>query len=149
MIGDASHPSLPYQAQGAAMAVEDGLVLGTLLGHLWTTNDIPELEKRSQINPILRLCETLRKKRTTINVKGAVANRRMYHMADGPEQEERDKDLAEVDWVKPCKWGWADIGYQSKMLGFDTVGDTDRAFGVWLAELRGSAEDVRTGAPSL
>src|SRR4051794_33605696 len=32
LLGDACHPTLPYQAQGAAMAVEDGAVLGHLLG---------------------------------------------------------------------------------------------------------------------
>src|ERR1700748_76062 len=34
LLGDACHPTLPYQAQGAAMAVEDGAVLGRLLGLL-------------------------------------------------------------------------------------------------------------------
>ncbi|KAJ9602803.1 hypothetical protein H2200_012583 [Cladophialophora chaetospira] len=131
----ASHPSLPYQAQGAAMAVEDGLVLGLLLGRLQSSDKIPESDKRARLNSILLLFESLRKKRTTTNVKGAVANRRMYHMHDGPEQEARDRDLAEVDWVKPSPWGWADPGYQRKMLGFDSVADTNRAFEVWLSEV--------------
>jgi salicylate hydroxylase len=34
LLGDACHPTLPYQVQGAAMAVEDGLALGVLLGKL-------------------------------------------------------------------------------------------------------------------
>lgn len=133
-IGDASHPSLPYQAQGAAMAVEDGLVLGLLLGRLQNSERIPHADRRTYINSVLRLCESLRKKRTTINVKGAVANRYMFHMHDGPEQEARDRELAEADWQKPSKWGWADPGYQRKMLGFDSVADTNRAFEVWLSE---------------
>ena len=133
------------------MAVEDGLVLGLLLGRLQSSDRIPEPDKRTQLNAILRLFESLRKKRTTTNVKGAVANRRMCkflpiyisptgadrgqdHMHDGPEQEARDRELAEVDWVKPSQWGWADPGYQQKMLGFDSVADTNRAFEVWLSE---------------
>ncbi|OAP57295.1 hypothetical protein AYL99_08033 [Fonsecaea erecta] len=134
LIGDASHPSLPYQAQGAAMAAEDGLVLGLLLGRLQASDRVPDQEKRSNINSILRLFESLRKKRTTVNVKGAIANRYMYHMHDGPEQEARDQELAEVDWEKPSRWGWADVNYQRKMLGFDSVADTNRAFEVWLSE---------------
>ncbi|OAG34856.1 hypothetical protein AYO21_10961 [Fonsecaea monophora] len=134
VIGDASHPSLPYQAQGAAMAVEDGLVLGLLLGRLQASDRVSDEAKRSSINSVLRLFESLRKKRTTTNVKGAIANRYMFHMHDGPEQEARDRELAEADWEKPCRWGWADINYQRKMLGFDSVADTNRAFEVWLSE---------------
>jgi hypothetical protein len=58
----------------------------------------------------------------------------MYHMHDGPEQEARDRELAEVDWVKPCSWGWADPGYQKKMLAFDSVADTNNAFNRWVSE---------------
>ncbi len=32
LLGGACHPTLPYQAQGAAMAVEDGATIGKLLG---------------------------------------------------------------------------------------------------------------------
>jgi hypothetical protein len=55
-------------------------------------------------------------------------------MHDSAEQEARDAELAEVDWVKPSRWIWADVGYQRKMLGFDSVADTNRAFEVWLSE---------------
>ena len=118
------------------MAVEDGLVLGTILGRLTTTDDIPAAEKRDRIHDVLVLFEKLRKSRTTLNVKGAIANRKFFHMHDGPEQEQRDKDLAEVDWVKPCRWHWGDLSYQQKMLGFDMVKDTNDAFTRWTHELR-------------
>ncbi len=32
LIGDAAHASAPYMAQGAAMAIEDAIVLGELIG---------------------------------------------------------------------------------------------------------------------
>ncbi|KAJ9612792.1 hypothetical protein H2204_014897 [Knufia peltigerae] len=146
MIGDACHPTLPYQAQGAAMAAEDGLVLGLLLGRLQNETSIPDDEKRSHINSALQLFENLRKKRTTTNVKGARANRIMYHMHDGPEQEARDQDLADVDWVKPSRWGWADPGYQKQMLAFDSVADTHKAFDRWLSEGGGQVNGYSTGA---
>jgi hypothetical protein len=55
-------------------------------------------------------------------------------MHDGPEQQARDKELAEADWVRPSKWGWADPEYQREMLGFDSVGDANRAFEAWVGE---------------
>ena len=35
LLGDAAHPTLPYLAQGAAMAIEDGAVLTRALGMAW------------------------------------------------------------------------------------------------------------------
>lgn len=52
--GDSCHPMLPYLAQGANSAVEDGAVLGQLLGHVKTKDQIPQA---------LRLYERLRKAR--------------------------------------------------------------------------------------
>ena len=63
------------------MAVEDGLVLGLLLGGLNASHRIIEKDKRSHINSILQLFESLRKERTTTNVKGAVANRYMCELS--------------------------------------------------------------------
>lgn len=53
--GDACHPMLPYLAQGANSAIEDGAVLGLLLG---------AMESSSQLPKALRLYEKLRKTRT-------------------------------------------------------------------------------------
>lgn len=52
--GDSCHPMLPYLAQGANSAVEDGAVLGQLLGHVKTKDQVPHA---------LRLYEKLRKAR--------------------------------------------------------------------------------------
>lgn len=52
--GDSCHPMLPYLAQGANSAVEDGAVLGQLLGHVKTKAQVPQA---------LRLYEKLRKAR--------------------------------------------------------------------------------------
>lgn len=52
--GDSCHPMLPYLAQGANSAVEDGAVLGQLLGHV---------KGRDQVPQALRLYEKLRKAR--------------------------------------------------------------------------------------
>lgn len=52
--GDACHPMLPYLAQGANSSLEDGAVLGLLLGHMTDKTQLPQ---------ILRLYESLRKSR--------------------------------------------------------------------------------------
>jgi salicylate hydroxylase len=73
LLGDSCHPSLPYQAQGAAMAVEDGAVLGTLLTRLHES-ELPD-PSAEHLSAMLRLYETLRKSRTTLQVQGAIKNR--------------------------------------------------------------------------
>jgi hypothetical protein len=52
--GDSCHPMLPYLAQGANSAIEDGAVLGLLLGHLETKDQLPQA---------LKMYERLRKSR--------------------------------------------------------------------------------------
>ena len=117
LIGDAVHPTLPYQAQGAAMAVEDGFSLGILLGKIGTD--------RTRIPEVLRVFESIRKTRTTTNVKGAIDNRRMYHMLDGPDQEARDAELAQAEINGNSQYGWADRSYQTDLLAFDTSADCE------------------------
>lgn len=40
--GDSCHPMLPYLAQGANSAVEDGAVLGQVLGHVKSKDQVPK-----------------------------------------------------------------------------------------------------------
>jgi salicylate hydroxylase len=133
-MGDSSHPTLLYQAQGAAMAVEDGGVLGILLGRL---SCLPRFSP-SDVSSVLKLFERLRKHRTTTNVRGAIQNQELYHMADGPGQAKRDKALAAVDWVQPCIWNWGDPVYMNEMLGIDCMTDASKSFDIWLQERRHS-----------
>lgn len=133
LLGDACHPTLPYQAQGAAMAVEDGAVLGQLLTTAQSRLALPDSATgvRAMITGILNLYETLRKERTETNVLGAVQSRDFYHLCDGNEQMERDKILSklpESQWKGYCKWNWGDAKYQQSLLGFDVLSDAARAF---------------------
>jgi salicylate hydroxylase len=137
LLGDASHPTLPHQGQGAAMAVEDGAVIGLLLDRLQQTltNSSPR-EKRSRICDVLKLYEDLRKKRTEVNVAGAELTREFYHLFDGDEQKARDAELAELqksDWTRASKWNWADAEYQKSLLGFDVLADAESKFEQWWA----------------
>lgn len=68
ILGDAAHPTLPYLAQGAAMAIEDGAVLTRALKQ---SGSIPEA---------LRLYERNRVDRTAKVVLGSTENRRLFHL---------------------------------------------------------------------
>lgn len=141
LLGDASHPTLPYQGQGAAMAVEDGAVIGLLLDRL-QRNGISSVseDRKEQIHDVLKLYEDLRKKRTEVNVAGAELTREFYHKFDGEGQRERDAELAELhrsDWKGPSNWNWADAEYQKSLLGFDVLADAEQKFEQWWTEKAG------------
>ncbi|KAJ4194769.1 hypothetical protein NW759_016485 [Fusarium solani] len=144
LLGDACHPTLPYQAQGAAMAVEDGAVLGKLLG-LLTKSQLHDGGK-NHIPEIVRLYESLRKTRTTTNVQGANSNRVSYHLPDGPLQQERDASLSRgVRSLTGVRTHFADLEYLRSLLAFDAVGEAIQAFEKWQAsQTDGSAEHVAT-----
>ncbi|KAF5242940.1 hypothetical protein FANTH_8436, partial [Fusarium anthophilum] len=136
LLGDACHPTLPYQAQGAAMAVEDGAVLGKLLG-LLNQSQSHVTDFRSSVPEILKVYETLRKTRTSANVQGAVSNRHSYHLPDGPEQEARDHWVSSSrSTPSPYVYAFADPKYLQTMLAFDCVADSIRAFKTWENEQR-------------
>src|SRR5579872_1077552 len=83
LLGDACHPMLPYMAQGAAQAIEDGAALAACLKH--ATFDIPSA---------FRAYVALRKPRATEVQERSRANSTSFHMPDGPQQVERDHVLA-------------------------------------------------------
>ena len=69
LLGDACHPTLPFMAQGAAMAIEDAAVLS---GCLQTEPDI---------DTALQGYEALRKPRTARIQKGSERNARLFHLS--------------------------------------------------------------------
>lgn len=73
IIGDAAHPSLPFVAQGAVMAIEDAWLLAACLD-----------ADTDQMRGLARF-EELRKPRVTRIVAAANANARNYHLT-GPKR---------------------------------------------------------------
>ncbi len=69
LLGDACHPTLPFMAQGAAMSIEDGVVLA---GCLRQTQDVPVA---------LKNYEDLRRDRTAIIQKGSRMNASLFHFS--------------------------------------------------------------------
>jgi len=95
LLGDACHPMLPFLAQGAAQAVEDGVTLAALLAHT------------DAAAAALRRYEALRLPRTALIQTTAGGNKTRNHLPDGPEQIERDKRMAAgaADWsIGATRW---------------------------------------------
>lgn len=113
------------------MAIEDGAVLGQLLGSLSKDyKQSPELA-HGHVSSLLQVYEKLRKMRTTTNVKGAEANRYMFHLEDGDEQKRRDAELKSHDWIRPSRWRWADGTAQDELLGHDVIAESEREYDAW------------------
>ncbi|KAL6366015.1 hypothetical protein LRP88_00598 [Fusarium phalaenopsidis] len=113
-VGDACHPMLPYLAQGANSAVEDGAVLGLLLGHIQSKNQLPKA---------LNMYEELRKSRGEAIVRETFKQRESFHMPDGPAQEARDKTFLsqlgaeELQGPFPSRWTCPQV--QPWLYGYD------------------------------
>lgn len=72
LLGDACHATLPFMAQGAAMAIEDAAVLASCL------------DRDGSIEQKLALYEDLRKARTAHIQRGSSRNAKLFHMSGLP-----------------------------------------------------------------
>lgn len=129
---------LPYLAQGANSAIEDGAVLGLLLGHISSKNDLPKA---------LQMYQHLRKTRGDAIVRETFKQREAFHMQDGPEQEARDQIfLSQLD--KPLKGPfpsrWTCPEVQPWLYGYDAFAEVDRAL---KGEPLGSVEVLQDDSP--
>ena len=90
LLGDACHPMLPFMAQGAAQAIEDGATLAACLAEC-TGAQVPQALARYQ---------SLRLPRASRLQALSAANKTRFHLADGPAQQERDAEMARgrTDW---------------------------------------------------
>ena len=68
LLGDSVHPTLPYLAQGACMAIEDGAVLTRALEHADSIPDALQLYQRNRIDRTVRI------------VNQSTANRALFHL---------------------------------------------------------------------
>jgi salicylate hydroxylase len=89
LLGDACHPMLPFMAQGAAQAIEDGATLAACLAD--ASADVPSR---------LRRYERLRRPRTSQLQAMSRANKTRFHLPDGLDQQQRDEQMAagSTDW---------------------------------------------------
>jgi salicylate hydroxylase len=68
LLGDACHPMLPFMAQGAVMAIEDGLLLARCVE-----------AHRDDLAKAVRVYEALRVERANRCVRAADRNRDIFH----------------------------------------------------------------------
>ena len=91
LIGDAAHPTLPYLAQGAAMAVEDAAVLSRAF------------EKSATVPAALGLYQHNRMGRTARIVRESRANRALFHLDTIADLKaafaKRNMDRERSDWL--------------------------------------------------
>lgn len=71
LLGDACHPTLPFMAQGACMAIEDAAVLAECLA----------AASEGPVAPALLRYESLRRARTAEIQLGSRRNSRLYHLS--------------------------------------------------------------------
>lgn len=91
LLGDAAHPTLPYMAQGAAMAIEDGAVLARALAQEDDPTAALELYRRNRVE------------RTARVVNESTANGRLFHLPTVAELRaafsERDMNAERNAWL--------------------------------------------------
>lgn len=129
------------------MAVEDGAIIGSLVGRLnrkLNEQVIPSSLQRASISDVLSLYEKCQKRRTTTNVQGAISNRAFYHMPDGPEQEARDAELARHTWTdEKSEHLWCNMPYNRELLDTDVLRNASALFDNWLQTFRSKTAEIK------
>lgn len=83
LLGDSCHSMLPYQAQGAAQAIEDAIALAGALDGV----------HRSDVTDALHAYAIARQDRAAAVQAASRHNRKLFHMPDGEDQRQRDAAL--------------------------------------------------------
>src|SRR5206468_2441102 len=94
LLGDAAHAMLPFFAQGAAQAIEDALVLA---GCLRSTD-------HDSVRQALQRYEDIRRPRTSQVQVMSRGREVLNHLPDGPQQQQRDAQLAKGDPLRQSAW---------------------------------------------
>lgn len=91
LVGDAAHAMEPWQAQGAAQAIEDAFVLAACV------------EREPDLEHAFRSYEQLRMARATELQQSSAQAGNVFYLPDGPDQEQRDAEYATLHERLP--WG--------------------------------------------
>lgn len=93
LLGDAAHAMEPFNAQGAAQAIEDAFVLAQCLAGVMSEEAVPAL----------RRYERVRMGRAGELQQSSAAAANEFYLPDGPQQRERDARYAGLLETQP--WG--------------------------------------------
>jgi len=91
LIGDAAHPTLPYLAQGAAMAIEDGAILVRALDMTASIPEALQLYQASRLSRTARIVRQSTENRSTFHLRSVDAIR--AHFAKRNEGDDRNNWL--------------------------------------------------------
>lgn len=123
MAGDCCHPMLPYLAQGANSSLEDGAVLGYLLGEV----DIEH--KAEQLPRVAKLYQWVRMERGRQIQLESFRQREDFHLPDGPKQEARDALMVSMLGKQPVAdfpSRWTCPRIQRFLYEYDAYGEAER-----------------------
>jgi salicylate hydroxylase len=98
LLGDAAHPTLPFIAQGACMAIEDGAVLARALEEASAVPEALELYQRARIERCARVVLESVEHGTLYHIKDAAAMKKAF--ADRNIARERAQWLFNYDPLK-------------------------------------------------
>jgi salicylate hydroxylase len=115
LLGDACHAMLPFLAQGAAQAIEDGATLARCLAGTAGQN----------VSAALRLYESLRLARASRVQAASKENKSRFHLPDGPAQQARDAQIRDAakDWfLQAMSWVY---GHDAAAVDVLSPGATD------------------------
>jgi salicylate hydroxylase len=97
LLGDAAHAMLPFFAQGAAQAIEDAYVLAACLRQA----------DRTSASQAFQRYEAIRRPRASQVQLMSRGRELRNHLPDGPEQVQRDSELANGDPLRQSAWLYA------------------------------------------
>ncbi|KAF2706180.1 FAD/NAD(P)-binding domain-containing protein [Pleomassaria siparia CBS 279.74] len=138
LMGDAAHAMLPFLGQGAAMALEDAVVLSTLFKHHPNTTDL---------DVILQLYLRIRQPRVQSLKAKARRMRDAYAHHDGSQQQLRDQSLAadmerirsglideasridgklDLENARDSANLLADVGFRERLFGYDGEAEVEK-----------------------
>jgi 2-polyprenyl-6-methoxyphenol hydroxylase-like FAD-dependent oxidoreductase len=93
LVGDAAHPTSPYAAYGAGMAIEDGYFLGRHLAGV-------DLSDHAAVGAALDAYEAPRKPHTATQVRQAYVLGKIFHHAPAPLRTLRDAILDHTPFLQ-------------------------------------------------
>ena len=87
ILGDAAHPTLPYLAQGAAMAIEDAAVLSRALSQAGSVEQAFDLYQRNRIDRTARVVEQSTENQKLFHLRSVAEIRRQFaHRDEGADR---------------------------------------------------------------
>ena len=98
------------------MSLEDGAVLGECLSRISS-------KSAADKKLALKIYEECRQGRTRMVVERGNVQQYLYHLHDGPEQEERDRKMKMVPTPGGEALAWRDPELAPKLLGYNHLDD--------------------------